>query len=116
MRIIKGTNRIVLLIGKQAIKIPNIVNGHLLFLYGCYSNYNERSFCKKFKCIPELYNKVCPSLFCSWFGLLEIQYRCIPISSISEVELNRLSCINGESKPSNYGIFKGKIVCVDYAN
>ena len=110
----KGTNRIVFLIWKYAIKIPNIKNGHLLFLYGCYSNYSERNFCKKFKCVPEFYNKVSPSLFCSWFGLIEIQCRCTPINYISEMDLNRLSNVNGESKPNNYGIFKGKIVCVDY--
>ena len=110
----KGTNRMVFLIWKYAIKIPNIFNGHLLFLYGCYSNYSERKFCKEFKYIPEMYSLVSPSLFCSWFGILQIQYRCDPISFISNKELKRLSPVNGETKYINYGIYKNKIVCLDY--
>lgn len=114
MKVKRGTNRIVILVGKYAFKFPNIFNGHLLFLYGCYSNYSERDFCKKFRDMPEFYNLVAPSLFCSWFGLLEVQVRCEEVLSISDSDLRRLESVNGESKPINYGTYKNNLVCVDY--
>lgn len=65
MKIKKGVTRIVLLIGNIAIKIPNFTYCHLHFLNGCYGNWSERNYTKIFKNLPEFYNKVSPTLFCS---------------------------------------------------
>lgn len=113
----KGTTRIVfILFEKWVIKIPNFTYSHLHFLNGCYANYSERDYCKKFKNLPEFYCKVAPSLFCSWFGLIQIQMYCKPlIYAISDYDLERLSDVRGrETKTQNFGLYKNKIVCLDY--
>ena len=112
----KGATRLVFKIGVYVVKIPNFLYNHLNFLNGCYSNYSERQYCKMFKKMPEFYDLVAPSLFCSIFGLIQIQRFCSPLNSeISEQDLIRLENVRkGESKSTNFGVFKGKIVCVDF--
>ena len=117
IKIKKGTNRFVILVGDYAIKIPNIGNGHLLFLHGCRANYSERNYCKMMKGVEnnKYYKLVAPSLFCAWFGLLQIQKRCMDISfEITEEHLVQFESIEGESKENNYGLYNGQLVCLDY--
>ena len=122
MKIItSGVTRVVILLGNYAIKIPNFLFKHRHFLYGCYANYSERNYCKVFKPIneemKELYDKVAPSLFCSWFGLIQIQRRCIVNTvELTDEQLEYFKDINdNDTKPNNFGYYKGKLVCLDYA-
>ena len=116
----KGTNRLVFLIGNHAIKIPIITNGHLLFLHGCYANYKERAYCKMMKGVEnnKFYNLVAPSVFCSLFGLFQIQKRCDDVLfGITDEELARFDAVRGgESKKQNFGYYEGRLVCLDYGD
>lgn len=119
MRIKKGTNRIVFLFFCFAIKIPNFLNGHLLFLHGCLANYKERNFCKIMKNVENnrFYNLVAPTMYCSWFGLFSIQVRCKPIKDMPEKNLlNEFNRISGDVKISNMGVYKDNVVLFDYAD
>lgn len=114
----EGITRIVILIGNFAIKFPNVRNGQLNFLTGCLSNYRERLYCKTFKGVLNnyYYSLVAPSIYCSIFGLVQIQKRCIPLNrELSGDEIDKFREISrGDLKPENFGIFKNKVVCLDY--
>jgi hypothetical protein len=69
-----------------------------------------------FKNMPEFLDKVAPSLFCSWFGLLQIQSRCEPKLedlTAEEIEIFR-DLHKGDFKSQNFGYYKGRLVCLDY--
>lgn len=113
----RGVTRIVFKIGNYVIKIPNHSYSHFNFLNGCYANWCERNYYKKFKCIKEQKNKIAPSLYCSVFGLIQIQKYCKPINrELTNEELEYFSDVrNGETKKENFGIYNNTIVCVDYS-
>lgn len=112
----KGITRIVVLLFGYAIKIPNPFNGHLNFLLGCCSNYGERKMYKLFRNYKPISELICPSYFCSYFGLFQIQRRCVVnTEELTEEELKRFDPVrNGESKPRNFGYIDNKLVCLDY--
>lgn len=118
MKICKGTNRVVILCGKFAFKIPNFLNGHLLFLHGCLANWRERYFCKVAKSSNiELYNHVAPSLFCSWFGLLQIQIRCTKNTlPLLDKDLKVFEIISSDVNICNTGWYKHRLVLFDYGD
>lgn len=126
-----GITRNVFLIGRYAIKIPRISN-HLHFLQGCYSNWSERRFCKHTKSgdyeTRSCYNMVAPSLWCSWFGIVQIQRRCIPLDpnpmshkSITRPFLKKhFGRVCTDIKHDNFGWLEidgceSVLVCLDYA-
>lgn len=113
----KGITRIVLNCLFFAIKIANPFNGHLNFLQGCLSNYKERQFYKSFKNYKPICNMICPSYYCSYFGLVQVQKRCdVNTKELTNEELEYFKPVrNGESKPQNFGFIGDKIVCLDYA-
>jgi len=120
----EGAFRIVILIGNYAIKIANFLYSQKAFVYGCYCNISERTYCitwKEYE-VPETeeyqnhVDKVCPSLFCSWFGIFQIQKRCEPLNrdlTIEEVEEYKY-LHQGDMKKENFGYYKGQLVCLDY--
>lgn len=115
-----GMTRNVIIIGNYAFKFPTF-KSHSLFLNGCYSNNREREFCKRWEGFISdsdefnLYLLVAPSIWCSWFGLIQIQKRVeILKRDLTEKELESLSRITTERKHINFGIYKGRLVCVDY--
>lgn len=113
MQICRGITRIVFLTKNYAIKIPTFKN-HLHFLQGCLSNYKERHYNKIFKNMPEFLDLVAPSLFCSIFGLIQIQKRCKPfLSEIDENILERFKNFD-DIKPQNLGYFNDELVILDY--
>lgn len=114
-----GITRMVWLVGKYAIKIANPIYNHEHFLDGCRANWSERNYYKSFinaDYAENMVAHVAPSLFCSWFGLLQIQRRCIPL----EKELNEKQkeffkpLCRQDNKKENFGWYNGKIVCLDY--
>lgn len=120
MKIKSGITRIVFLIGNYAFKIPNFNYGHDHFLQGCYSNWSERKYYKSFinaNYDENLVDFVAPSYFCVLFGLFQIQARCQPILddlSEEQKEFYKPLC-STDNKKENFGIYKNRIVCLDYA-
>lgn len=106
-----GAYRITILIGDYAIKIPSFLYSQKSFIYGCYCNMSERLYC-----INHGTENVSPSLFCSWFGLIQIQRRCKSLErdlTLEEVqEYKYLHC--DDIKKENFGYYEGKLVCLDY--
>lgn len=113
-----GVTRIVILIGNFAIKIPNFKNGQLNFLMGCVSNKRERTLFKSFVDFDgySIYKYVAPSLYCSIFGLIQIQKRCEPLNrDLSDEEKQKFfEVCMGDLKRENFGLLDGNIVCLDY--
>ena len=115
----KGTTRLVFLLDKYAIKIPNFTYSWQNFLTGCLANCNERTFCKQWKGMPE-YNLVAKTYFSSWFGLINIQEKVytlgLPIWHVDNWVDERFSGICSDIKTENFGFNKkGEVVCLDYA-
>ena len=116
MHIRKGTNRIVFCIWKYAFKIPNFTFSQDLFVRGCYSNLRERKLYKQFK---NFHYDLCPSFFCSWFGLLQIQMRCqSPVTPevVDMFKLHKQLLLVSDIKADNIGICKDKAYLIDYAD
>jgi len=113
-----GTSRIVFLINKYAIKIANFRNGQQLFIYGCYGNISERKYYKQHSKVDyndNMVEYIAPSLFCSWFGLIQIQIRAEPLTrKMSNKEFNFFRNLTTDNKEENFGIINNKIVCIDY--
>jgi len=114
----RGATRLVLKIGEFVIKFPNFTYSHLNFLNGCHANWSERNFCKVFKNYDNgrLYNKVAPSLFCSIFGLIQVQKYCKPLGrELTDNEVEYFKNVQDfDLKSTNFGIYKGRVVCLDY--
>ena len=117
-----GITRFVFLIGSFAIKIPRfslkMTNyGHSNFLQGCLANWKERMNYIYFKSIPEIQPLMVPSIWCSWFGLIQVQRRAEPLRrELTKVEANIMSKICTDLKSVNFGIYEGNLVCLDYGD
>lgn len=117
-KISKGVTRVTFSIWRYVVKVPRLKNGHLLFLEGCLSNWKERNYCKMMKELEDYYNLVAPSLFCSWFGIIQVQKRCVVnYTELTESQLAFFEAVRGgESKPNNFGFINGRMVCLDYGS
>ena len=111
----KGITRTVFLIGRYAIKFPRFTTMSI-FLHGCYANWSERQYCKIFKKLPEFYDKVVPSHFCFWFGIFQIQSRAmVNTNQLTNEQYNNFRWqVGTDTKPSNFGYYKGSLRCLDY--
>lgn len=114
-----GINRKVFLVWKYAIKIPQFDYCHIHFVQGCLANLNERKYYKDFygsSYEGNMVDFVAPSLFCSWFGLFQIQLRCEPNKiALTESEISFFKPLTRDIKETNFGFYKNKLVCLDYA-
>lgn len=132
MKIKKGVTRIVLIVFGYAIKIPNFTYSHHHFLQGCVCNSSERLFTKQwrpknnpekvgakhYEFILETFEKINPTLFCSWFGLISIQKEVKLLGyDIKEIDglKEHFKIVCTDFKSENFGLLNGKIVCIDYA-
>lgn len=121
IKIQSGVTRIVILLKRFVIKIPNFRYGHKQFLEGCCANWSERLYFRTLsKCedpeTKQLHHMMAPSLFCSWFGLLQIQERCEPLNrdlTVDECLMYKPLC-GEDNKKENFGVYQGRIVCLDY--
>ena len=113
---LNGITRIVICIGKYAFKIPNFRYSHKHFLQGCLANAKERDYFKNHKYKGGMVDYVSPSLFCSTFGLIQIQYRCFPKKEdLTKKEKEFFKPLCGlDNKKENSGYYKNKLVCLDY--
>lgn len=113
----KGITRIVFVFNRFVIKIPNFIYQHNHFLHGCLANWNERRYTKMWNsCNIDFKNRIAPSIFCTWFGLIQIQKKCLPLErDLTEEEKMYFKPLCGtDIKKDNFGVYKGRIVCVDY--
>lgn len=114
----QGVTRLVFIFRRFVIKIPNFTVQHDHFLSGCCANWNERKRWKIFHPCNDVDfgKKIAPTLFCSWFGLIQIQARCeILHRHLSEEEVEYFKDVTTDIKCQNFGYYKGRLVCVDYA-
>lgn len=120
-----GATRIVLLIGRFAIKLPNCQK-YRLFLHGLLSNLQERQFsaCQ--------WEELCPVLLSDPLGLFLVMRRARPLTdqewetvSTQWFALETKSqhvCDQGdyylpvEHKRDSFGVLDGKIVAIDYGS
>lgn len=116
MKIEKGVTRIVFVFKNFVVKIPNFSVQHNHFLNGCLANWQERHYWKAWVG-TDLRDMVAPTLFCSWFGLFQIQSRAIVLSNDFETpnKFEWFRDVCSDIKPSNFGYYKDRIVCIDYA-
>jgi len=114
MKICFGATRIVLLVGKYAVKVPRFTLWHT-FLWGLLANMQERLFWETRW--PEL----CPILFSLPGGWIVIMPRLEPLTE----EFDGLSpawgitrdyCIPVEHKRDSFGWLSSKIVAIDYGS
>lgn len=113
-----GSTRIVFVFKSFVVKIPNILY-HRLFLIGCYVNWHERRNWKMFKSVEETKDLLCPTLYCSAFGLLLIQKRAEILPNehhMTDEELKPFGDFATDIKPQNFGYYKNKLVIVDYGH
>ena len=126
MELKTGSSRKVFLIGKYTIKIPNFYS-HKTFLNGCRDNWSERNTYKYFKGVyasksahsstgRDITELMVPSLFCSWFGLVQIQLRVEPLTrKLTVEEEEEFEGVCSDIQSSNFGMLNGEILCFDYA-
>lgn len=90
--------------------------GHKQFIIGCLSNWSERERYKRVCKYSKEKLMVSPSLYCSYFGLLQIQRRCKPMDrDLTDEELTSFEYYCKEDcAKTNFGYYKDNIVCVDY--
>ena len=117
MKIIKGTSRNIVLVGKFAFKFPNI-NSLRIFLLGMIANSDEAASSK----LLASTGKINPVLFWFPFGLCNVYLKAEPIGrdvfwdlKFEEwIKIQTKQTITVEHKYSSFGIVKGEIVAVDY--
>lgn len=106
-----GCNRITLLIGPYALKIPRPSSWHNL-LYGLLNNIHEAAWSKSSAC-------ACPVLFRIPGGWLNVMPRCRILDedefrTFDSAAFCQVSGLRVERKPDSFGWLNGKIVAVDY--
>lgn len=112
----RGATRLVFVFRHFVIKVPRLNYGHTNFLHGCLSNWKEREFYKNFKNIPTTHKDlIIPTLWCSWFGLFQIQRRAEVLSrELTKQEIRKFKKVCTDIKKENFGVYEGKIICIDY--
>lgn len=112
----RGATRIVLLIGKYAIKIPSIFEWRL-FLHGLLANLQEASFSRA------EWEELCPVVLAVPGGWFLIMRRATPLSEEEFESLNYEEWVDRENyrvpvenKHDSFGILDGRIVAVDYGS
>lgn len=122
MRItLKGVTRIVIILKKVVIKIPNFTCQWDHFLKGLIGNIHES---KTWRYNSGKYESgtshlLCPVLWCSWGGWILVMKRAVPLTQ----DLWETTFIPehkrhypGDDTLSNYGYLNGCLVKIDYAD
>ena len=113
-----GVTRLVFVFKTFVVKIPNFTCEHHHFLTGCQANWSERKQWKQWRNFKsDRTNRLCPTLFCSWFGLVQIQARATILSNdqyLTSEQRIEFKDITNDIKPANFGYYKNRLVCVDY--
>lgn len=113
---LSGTTRLVILIGKWAVKLPAFHRGWALTLRGLLANMQEASF----TCLADEM-RLCPVVFSLPGGWLSVQRRCEPLtdcqwSSISGITDRSWHGMHCDFKRPNFGALDGRVVLLDYGS
>lgn len=109
----QGVSRNVLLTKRFAIKFPRLSSWRR-FVAGLVSNLQEREFWKK------KYPELCPVLLSDPVGLFVVMPRLklvevsLPYREYMDLVLHKEYCIPVENKIGSFGMYKDKIVAIDY--
>lgn len=115
LRIATGMNRIVLLIGEYAVKIPNPRYGQEFFLRGMYNNVHERRTWLRSRKNEHLM----PVFFMFPLGLFTIcrRYRKIATKPLSRKQLEEVNLVFFDNNGNNAAIDdRDRIVALDYGD
>lgn len=113
-----GSTRIVFLIGKLAIKVPNFTSWYL-FLQGLLANRQERIFSRTG------WVQLCPIIASVPGGWIIVMKRAKVLTEdefykykgiIKFLTTKKTYSIPAEMKPDSFGWLNGKLVVVDYGN
>lgn len=110
-----GYNRIVIILPKIVIKLPNILNGSRAFVHGLMHNLKESELYYESYGDPQL-GRV---YFCSPFGLMLVmkRYTNVLTETLSEADLQNLPISNPDRKIGNYAQDEqGRIIVLDYGH
>lgn len=121
MQIKHGTNRVVILIGRYAIKLPTCVSWKL-FLTGLLGNMQEKLFS------DTKWDQLCPVIFSMPGGWLNVMPRAEPLEREAFFNLDFdkwikvhdgesvVAIVPVENKLDSFGTINGKIVAIDYGS
>lgn len=114
----QGTTRIVFVFNQFVVKIPNILDGWELFIYGLLANMQESRFGKL------AWHDLCPVLWAfpgGWFivmpkarMLTREEYFAFDVDGF--LEEGRFGPLPAEKKMNSFGHYDGRIVAVDYGS
>lgn len=118
-----GCTRIVLILKKIVIKIPNFTYSWENFLKGLIANITERNSWE-YANIPDSYNYryrdlLCPIIWSSWGAWIVIMKRARVLTDEEYLSTNlkiHKYYYAGDDKSDNYGYLNGKIVKIDYGS
>ena len=109
----EGCYRIVFMLKKIVIKVPNFLSGWMFFIFGINANLREY-----------LHNRdntnpfLCPIFFRDFLGFCIIMPRCEELTDEEFMTLDyktfQENGVFAEYKANSFGHLNGKIVCFDY--
>ncbi len=115
MKITSGASRVVILVGRWAIKLPHLGHGWRRFCLGMVANMDERLW-------SGFDERLCPVLFCAPLGLFLVMRRVDRVlhseSEVEEIGVREFFAdvpVAQDENPDNYGYIGNRLVCVDYA-
>jgi hypothetical protein len=117
----KGVTRIVFVFENVVVKIPNFLGKWEHFLYGLIGNVNEK---KTWRYNSGKFEKgtshlLCPVSWCSWGGWVLVMKKAKTLTEREWEEMPYFADEHrkhflGDDTISNYGIFEGRLVKIDY--
>lgn len=116
MKVKHGITRTVFLMGRYAIKTPNLKFRWLWRhrVKGLLANLDEAWRWKTFKDSEEG-QMLCPVLWKSWFGFVIVMRRVEPMECQDGIISEPQCVLTTDHKAENYGWLDGRLVCIDYA-
>lgn len=113
----RGCTRIVIIINRWAIKIPNFTYSINHFLKGWVANIHEIDTWKAVTCKgsnEKIKYLLCPVISSYLWGFIIVMPKVIIVEDDGFIPHKELLKICGDHKPDNYGWYKGRLVCIDY--
>jgi hypothetical protein len=110
LRVARGANRTVVLVGRYALKFPTF-NSWRDFLFGLLNNQTEARVGRSGR------DDVCPVLWADPWGFLVVMPR-LPIMTAAGFAALAVTHsvwnLSVERKPCSFGLYDGRVVAVDY--
>lgn len=106
-----GENRVVLLIGRWAVKLPRLHQGWRSLYYGCLNNLNEAHYSGR--------DGACPVVLSLPGGFATVMRRARPLTAPEWAEVDvdafrKRGPLSVEAKADSFGILGDRLVAVDY--